>query len=72
MIKITMELPTQQGKALMDALEEQQAERFSSKIAENEGTLVISVSAKDATAARAVLNTYLRILQAVEDVNKVV
>ncbi|RME80249.1 MAG: hypothetical protein D6769_00155 [Methanobacteriota archaeon] len=72
MIRITLEVPSKDAKSLLVALEEQEAKRFSSKIEEKEGFLVISVEAEDATAARALLNTYLRILQAVEDVNKVV
>jgi len=52
--------------ALGNALNPYKEERFEAKIRKVKETIYINVKAKDATALRAALNSYLRILQALE------
>ena len=65
---IVASLSAETVKALDKSLPRSKQDRFSASVSAEKGKLLIHVKAKDATALRAALNSYLRILQAVEKV----
>ena len=72
MFKARIEVESKDPKAVYDALlpESGEGKRFSSTIRLEGKKVVISIEAKDATALRAALNSYLRLLSLLSDIEE--
>ncbi len=68
-LKIKLENPKQAYEALKPDLEN--TERFKVKVSPRKGELYIQIEAKDLTAARAAINSYLRLINTVKEVDEI-
>ncbi len=66
--EITVEGDDELVHALNKSLPIQEQDRFKASLVAEDGRIHIIVEAEDSTALRAALNSYLRILQAIEKV----
>lgn len=66
---IKLENPKQAYEALKPDLEN--TDRFKVKVLPKKGELYIQIEAKDLTAARAAINSYLRLINTVKEIEEV-
>ena len=66
---IQLENPKEAHEALKPDLED--TERFKVKVSHTEKELHIKIEAKDLTAARAAINSYLRLINTVKEVGEI-
>lgn len=71
-VQISLEIPEITAKNIIASLEKENTsnKRFSSKIFLKNNTLIISIEAEDIVALRATVNSYLRYLSAIEEIEE--